>query len=99
MCAWRTARQRQQWLWWMNWKGLRPGVSVRWAMATDASIAVEGSAAVLTQAGRKLHVAFAAPADLRLESVSIKNPEGEWNADNPGKRMLTAHGRADPTVA
>lgn len=75
-------------------EGLRPGVPVRWAMATEAAIAIEGSAAVLTQAGRTLRVAFA-PADLRLESLAIENPEGEWNVANPGKRLLTAHGTAD----
>jgi hypothetical protein len=77
-------------------EGLRPGASVRWAMATGASVTIEGSAsAVLTQAGRTLRVAFAASLDLRLESLAIEKPDGEWNVSNPGKRLLAAHGVAD----
>lgn len=75
-------------------EGLRPGVSVRWAMATEASIVIDGSAAGLTQAGRALRVVFA-PASLQLGSASIESPEGPWNEPNPGKRLLTAHGTAD----
>lgn len=80
-------------------EGLRPGVPVRWAMATGASIATEGmSAAVLTQADLSLRVAFSSPTTgggLRLENLSIEKPEGDWNAGNPGMRLLTAHGTAD----
>lgn len=77
-------------------EGLRPGVPVRWGMATEAAIEINGpAAAVLTQAGRSLRVAFAPAGLLRLEDISIVNPEGEWNARNPGKRLLAAHGTAD----
>ncbi len=75
-------------------EGLRPGTPVRWAMATEARIRLDGSRAHLEQDGKSLLAAFA-PAALRLEDISIERPEGDWNAPNPGRRMLAAHGVAD----
>jgi oligo-alginate lyase len=71
--------------------GLKPGVEVRWAMATRAAISVEGHVATLEHQGKRLQVQF---EGAQPESLDISAPGG-FNASNPGFRMLLGRSVAD----
>jgi hypothetical protein len=70
-------------------EGAPPGRDIRWAMCTEAAVRLDGSTAVLTQAGKSLLVRFAGDA-FRLEVRDISAPRGAFDQPNPGTRQLIA---------
>ena len=70
--------------------GARPGSTVRWAMATEAAVAVHGNEAILSKGGKTLHVRFSG-TPLTLEVLDISRPRADYDASNPNVRQLIAH--------
>jgi hypothetical protein len=79
-------------------RGARPGVPVRWAMNTQASVAIDGQEAILRQDGQVLHVRFAG-MPVVLTVVDISAPRADFDAPNPGTRQLVATAPADASGA
>jgi hypothetical protein len=75
--------------------GAPPGRDVRWAMCTDAAIRIDGNAALLSQGGKSLTVAFTG-GSIRLEVRDISAPRNDLDHPNPGTRQLIATGVAAP---
>lgn len=63
--------------------------TVRWAMLTKAEITVDGRTATLTQNGKTLRLTAASPADVAFQIVSVDPPPREYDAPNPGSRLVT----------
>jgi hypothetical protein len=74
-------------------EGATPGVSIRWAMTTEANVQLEGSTAVLTQKEKSMRVQFAGSA-LRLEVRDISTPASDLDSPNPNTRQLIANAPA-----
>jgi hypothetical protein len=79
--------------------GLKPGDVVRWAMLTKAEVALaEGASptdAVLTQSGEKLRVRLLSLAGaVRFEVLPAEPPKNDYDAPNPGVRLLVVHAAA-----
>jgi hypothetical protein len=71
-------------------RGAKPGSALRWAMATEAAIAIDGSQATLTSAGKTLHVRFSgSPVTLEVQDISA--PRADYDSANPNTRQLIAH--------
>lgn len=79
--------------------GLKPGSTLRWQMATRADVAVEGATATLRQDGQALHAQVLAPT-AAFAVASAEPPADDFNAPNPGVRLLvaTVTAPADGTV-
>ncbi len=70
--------------------GLRPGAVVRWGMVTRA-VPVAGSAEpvrLLEQDKKQLQLRRLAPADTAWREYETAKPPAEWDAANPGTRMV-----------
>lgn len=78
--------------------GARPGTPIRWAMTTQADVAIDGRAATLRQDGRTLQVRFEG-SPVVLSALDISAPRTAVDAANPGARQLVAVGPADGTGA
>ncbi len=63
----------------------RVGMSVRWAMLTDAEVRLEGPMAILQKAGKSLKFTF--PKEGRL-SVQSAHPVNDYESPNTGFRQL-----------
>ncbi|MFY8042402.1 MAG: heparinase II/III domain-containing protein, partial [Rhodoferax sp.] len=70
--------------------GLRPGRSVRWAMATEAAISLQGQQVALTFAGKHLQLRFSG-TPVTLEVRDISRPANPLDSANPNTRQLLAH--------
>jgi len=70
--------------------GLRPGRSVRWAMATEAAISLQGQQVALTFAGKHLQVRFSG-TPVTLEVRDTSRPANPLDSANPNTRQLLAH--------
>jgi hypothetical protein len=75
-------------------EGLKPGDTVRWAMVTGAEITVDGPIATLARDGKTLHARLIAPAGAKFESLPADPPPDDFNAPNPGMRMLIVNATA-----
>jgi hypothetical protein len=83
--------------------GLTRGQTIRWQMATRAEVTLHGDTATLTQDGRTLRVRVLAPADATFTVGPADPPADDFNAPNPGVRLLgidlTAAGASSTTLA
>jgi hypothetical protein len=68
--------------------GLRPGLEVRWQMATRAAITVDGRTATLQQDGRRLTATLHAPTGATWQVRSADPAPNSYDAPNPGVRFL-----------
>jgi hypothetical protein len=75
-------------------RGARPGTPIRWAMTTQADIALDGRTATLRQDGRSLQVRFEG-SPVVLSALDIAAPRTAVDAPNPGTRQLVAVAPAD----
>ncbi len=71
-------------------EGVQEGAEVRWAMATEAEVKIDGRRAALTQGGKTLHAEILSPAGARFELAST-DPGDDRQHQNKGARMLVAH--------
>jgi hypothetical protein len=63
--------------------------SVRWGMVTHARVRFEYERqAVLQQAGKQLSLRVLSPADARLQLFETAKPPHDYDAPNPGTRMI-----------
>lgn len=69
-------------------RGLAPGTTVRWQMATRAMVTLDGASATLRQGGRALTVAASSPA-ATLAVAPAEPPADAYNARNPGVQLLS----------
>ncbi|HLP09247.1 MAG TPA: heparinase II/III family protein [Opitutaceae bacterium] len=67
--------------------GLAPGTAIRWAMATRAAVASNGTSATLQQGGRTLRATLGAAPGARFEAIPATPPHG-FDAPNPGVTLL-----------
>lgn len=72
--------------------GARPGSTVRWAMATEAEVRLEGTTAFLTQKGKRLTVQFEGNA-IQLDVLDISAPRQDFDQPNPNVRQLVVSGK------
>ena len=72
--------------------GARPGSTVRWAMATEAEVRLEGTTAFLTQKGKRLTVQFEGNA-IQLDVLDISAPRRDFDQPNPNVRQLVVSGK------
>jgi len=70
--------------------GLTPGARVRWAMVTGAEIGLAAGEATLRERGKSLRVRLLAPVGAVFEVTPADPPLDDFNAPNPGRRILTA---------
>lgn len=68
--------------------GLKPGSRVRWGMVTRAAVTLEGSKAVLRDAGKSLRVEGRGSIPIRWTVVDTATPAAEFDSPNPGTAML-----------
>lgn len=78
-------------------KGLKPGSTVRWAMATRAQVEIEGSRAILRQAGKTLEAELGKGSDAEFAVIPADPPADGFNAPNPGVSLLVARAQAPET--
>jgi hypothetical protein len=71
-------------------EGLKPGDSVRWTMATNAQIEINGSEAVLRQNGRVLFVRLMAPVTAKWDVVVADTQIKAFDTPNPDTKILMA---------
>jgi oligo-alginate lyase len=74
-------------------EGAAPNTEIRWAMATRASIALEGDRARLEHQGRQLEARF---HGLAPEVIDISQPATDLDVANPEMRLLVARAKAGP---
>jgi hypothetical protein len=67
--------------------GLAPGTTVRWTMATRATIELADTTARLRQDGRTLRATVSRPASARV-STKPATPPADFDAPNPGVTLL-----------
>ena len=81
-------------------RGLAPGVSVRWQMATRADVSLDGNRATLTQEGRTFTITALAPDAVSLQVEPAAPPANDFNVKNPGVSLVyfTATAPADGTL-
>lgn len=72
--------------------GASPGSTVRWAMATEAEVRLEGTTAFLTQKGKRLTVRFEGNG-IQLDVLDISAPRHDFDAPNPNVRQLVVSGK------
>ena len=74
-------------------EGLKAGDNVRWAMVTNAQIAIsdDGSSATLTQSGKTLRIGLRSSVAARLEVASAQPPQNDYDQANPGAQLLIAN--------
>jgi hypothetical protein len=72
--------------------GARPGGTVRWAMATEAEVSLEGHTAFLTQKGKRLAVQFEGEG-IQLDVLDISAPRRDFDQSNPNVRQLVVSGK------
>lgn len=68
--------------------GLPAGASVRWGMVTPAEVELGGGRAVLRHEGEELHAQILSPDGAEFEIVQTDPPPNDFDARNPGTRML-----------
>lgn len=71
-------------------EGLARGQRVRWGMVTPAVVEVDGNRAVLRQQGETLYAQILSPEEATFEIVQTDPPPSDFDAPNPGTRMLAA---------
>ncbi len=87
-------------------EGLKEGDIVRWAMLTKAEItpAADATQAMLKENKQTLHAKLLSPVAAKFESVAADPPPQDFDAPNPGARLLVANfaapasGRLEITV-
>jgi hypothetical protein len=67
-----------------------PTATVRWAMLTHATVAPEGSTALLTREGRTLALRVLEPAGVTVETWSAE-PPNDYDSPNPGASFVGFH--------
>lgn len=74
-------------------EGLKAGAIVRWAMLTQADIAIaeSGTQANLSLEGKQLTMYLSGPDGAQFEVISADPPQNDYDAPNPGFRFLIAH--------
>ncbi|WP_083336896.1 heparinase II/III family protein [Polaromonas sp. JS666] len=72
--------------------GARPDSTVRWAMATEAEVRLEGTTAFLAQKGKRLTVQFEGNA-IQLDVLDISAPRRDFDQPNPNVRQLVVSGK------
>jgi len=72
--------------------GARAGSIVRWAMATEAEVRLEGNTAFLTQQGKRLAVQFEGDG-IQLDVLDISKPRQDFDQPNPNVRQLVVSGK------
>lgn len=74
-------------------EGMNAGDIVRWALMTRAEITIsqDGSQAVLQAGDESVLVSCHAPELARFEAVSAEEPVRDFDAPNPGARLLLLH--------
>ncbi|MCH7227761.1 heparinase II/III family protein [Haloferula sp. A504] len=75
-------------------RGLEPGTTVRWTMVTRADVTPEDRQATLSQDGKTLDARLSHPADARFRVLDAAPPEDDFNAPNPGARLLVVEAPA-----
>ncbi len=78
--------------------GLAPGTSVRWGMATRATVECAGTRATLRQDGRSLHATVGAANGAHFASLPA-TPPAEYDAPNPGVTLLVVETAAPASGA
>lgn len=80
-------------------EGLQAGDTVRWAMLTRAEAAVseDGLSAMLSQAGEKLQLTLPRTAGAKWQVTPAEPPKNDYDAPNPGARLLIASVTAPAT--
>ncbi|PLK50117.1 heparinase II/III family protein [Uliginosibacterium sp. TH139] len=72
-----------------TFSGATPGLQIRWAMSTEAAIRLDGQEAILSQAGKTLHIRFSGqPVTLAVRDIA--QPPSAVDAANPNVRQLIA---------
>ncbi len=61
---------------------------IRWGMATNAEIELQGHEAVLRQKGRRISAAILSPPGATFTVIDMETPPAEHDAANPNTRML-----------
>jgi hypothetical protein len=75
--------------------GLDDNRSVRWGMVTKAEVELEANRATLRLGGKTLHATILEPVDTVFDIVPTDPPPNEWDAPNPGTRMLALFAASD----
>jgi hypothetical protein len=57
-------------------------------MVTEAEVTLSGSTATLSQEGKTLTMRVLSPEDVKLEVYDTAKPRRDYDAGNPGTRML-----------
>lgn len=70
---------------------------VRWAMATQAEVALDGNQATLRQDGKSVSLRVLAPAGAVLAVADIQKPPRDYDAENPNTRMIVFETRLAPS--
>lgn len=63
-------------------------VNIRWAMLTKAEVDINGSRAVLRQAGKKMYFKLVQPEKVNLKIYKTNPPPAEYDVSNPNTRMI-----------
>ncbi|HEY0967974.1 MAG TPA: heparinase II/III family protein [Opitutaceae bacterium] len=87
-------------------RGAKPGANIRWALVTraDVHLSADGRGATLLRGGKRLEVQLVGPASARFAVIPADPPADNFNAPNPGRRILiinhpaSASGEADLAV-
>jgi hypothetical protein len=74
--------------------GLTPGIPVRWTLLTRAHVETAGRQALLTQNGRSLRLHVEQPARIELLDRPADPPADDFNAPNPGTRLIAVETQA-----
>jgi len=70
--------------------GVKAGATVRWAMVTDTDVSVDGATATLRDHVHVLHAQLLAPAGAKFSVIPADPPKNDYDAPNPGRRILIA---------
>lgn len=71
--------------------GAKPGLSVRWQLATRAEIGLNRNTATLRQEGKTLAAKIISPAGAHFEIASAQPPDDGVNEPNPDTQMLAVN--------
>ena len=61
---------------------------IRWGMATNATVTLQGNKAVLEQDGETVHLSVVSPASAVLQVYDLENPPNDYDSKNPNTRMV-----------
>jgi hypothetical protein len=68
--------------------GAQDNTRVRWAMMTDADIAVKNQQATLSKDGKTLNLELRSPSNISWQIFKTDPPPNTWDEANPGTKMI-----------